>query len=144
MDQRGKSLIPLIAILPPTSLVPETQWFARYSSTGARSSLYTDKAIGTPLFKRLVMKYTSSNSMVRSCIPIWNPFSTTFHNPIMYSRRRISFFIFCILKYLRRLQFLNETLDRGLCRVSTSSISCPLYFHSSMLPKSLAINNKIH
>jgi hypothetical protein len=70
IDQRGRSLISLIAILPPTSLAPGTQWFSRYSFTGTGSALCPDKTMGTPIFERPVRKYTSSDSMVRSYIPI--------------------------------------------------------------------------
>ena len=132
MDRRDRPLISLISIFPPTNLAPGTQWFARYSSTGVGSAYCSVKNMGAPHFERPVMKYTSSNSMVISCIPIWNPCSTVFHKLIMYSRRRTSFFIFCLLKNLRRLQFLNAALDQGIWKVTTWLRSCSLYFHSIM------------
>ena len=125
-------MMSLIAILPPTSFDPRTQWFAKYSSASTGSFLCPDKITGSPLFEISVKKHTSSNSMVRSCVPIWNPYSVAFHKPIIYSRRRTSFFIFCILKNLRRLQFLKAALDQGLCNVATSLISGSLSFHSVM------------
>jgi hypothetical protein len=134
----------LIAILLPTSLAPGTQWFARYSSIGVRSTCCPVRAMGAPLFERPIIKYTSSNSMVRSCVLIWNPSSATFHNPIICSRRRTSFFIFCILTYLRTPKSLNVDIDRGIFKESTSSSSFSLYFHSSMIVSEITyINNQI-
>jgi hypothetical protein len=141
MDRRDRSLISLITILPPTSLAPGTQWFARYSSTGAGSAHYPIKNMGAPLFESLIMKYTYSNSMLRIYITIWNPFFATFHILIICSRRRTFFFNFCILTYLRRPKSLNVDIDQGLHKAPTSSSSCSLSFHSSMIVSKITCNH---
>jgi hypothetical protein len=101
--------------------------------TCSGSTLYPEKDIGTPLFERLVKKYMSSNSMVRSCVPIRNPCSTTSHKLIMCSSNRSSFFIFCNLKNFSRPQALNAAHVRGICKAAKSSISCSHSFHSIMV-----------
>ena len=131
-----------IVILPPTNLDPGTQWFAKYSSTGTGSALCLDKTMGAHLFESPVRKYTSSNSMVSSCVPIWNPCSAMFHSSIICSRRRISFFIFCILKNLKRPQFLNVARVQGLLKETTSLRSCSLYFHSIMIISEVTCNHQ--
>ena len=132
-DRRGSSQISLIGILPPTSLAPGTQWRARYTSTCSGSTLYLEKDMGTPLFEMPVRKYTSSNLMVRSCVPIRNPCSATSHRPIMCSSNKISFFIFCILKNFSKPQARNLAHVRGLRKAAKSSISCSCSFHSIMV-----------
>jgi hypothetical protein len=106
------------------------------------STLCLDKIIRAHLFERLFRKYTSYKSMVRRCVPIWNPFSATFHISIIYSRRRICFFIFCILKYLRRLQFLNAARDQGFFKTTTLSSSCFISFHSIMTFSKFTYNHQ--
>ena len=133
IDRRGRSRISLIGILPPTNLSPETQWRARYMSTCSGNALCPVKAMGTPIFERPVRKYTSSNSMVRSCVSIWNPYSVTSQRPIMCSSNRTSLFIFCSLENLSNPQALKEACIRGLRRVAISSISCSRSFHSIMI-----------
>jgi hypothetical protein len=133
IDRRGRSRISLIGILPPTNLAPGTQWRARYTSTCSGNALYPIKDMGTPLFERPVKKYTSSNSMVRSCVPIQNPCSATSQRPIMCSSSRISLFIFCNLKNLSKPQAHNVARIQGLRRVAKSSISCSRSFHSIMI-----------
>jgi hypothetical protein len=96
-------------------------------------TLCPKKYIGTPLFERPVKKYTSSNSMVRSYVPIWNHFSMTSHKLIMCSSNKISFFIFCNLKNFSKPQALNAAHVRGLRKVAKSSISFSHSFHSIMV-----------
>jgi hypothetical protein len=130
IDRRGRSHISLIEILPPTNLAPGIQWHTRYTSTCSGNALCPVKDIGTPLFERLVKKYTSSNLMVRSCVPIRNPYSATSQRPIICSSSNTSLFIFCNLKNLSKPQARKVTHVRGLRRAAKSSISCSLSFHS--------------
>jgi hypothetical protein len=133
IDQRGSSGISLIGILPPTSLAPRIQWRARYTSTCSGSTICLEKDMGTPLFERPIKKYMSSNSMVKIYVPIRNPFSATSHRPIICSSNKISFFIFCNLKNISKLQARNAAHVRGFRKVAKSSISCSLSFHSIMV-----------
>jgi hypothetical protein len=133
IDQRGISQMSLIGSLPPTSLAPGIQWRARYTSTCSGSALCPEKDMGTPLFERPVKKYTSSNSMVKSCVPIRNPYSATSHRVIICSSNKISFFIFFNLKNLIKPQARNAACVRGLLKEAKSSISCSLSFHSIMV-----------
>ena len=142
IDRRGSSRISLIGILPPTSLAHGIQWRARYTSTCSGSALCLEKDMGTPLFERPVKKYTSSNSIVRSCVPIRNPCSVTSYKLIMYSSRRISFFIFCNLKNFRRPQALNVARVRGLHKAAKSSSSCSRSFHSIMVIAEITYKQK--
>jgi hypothetical protein len=137
MDQRGSSRISLIGILPPTSLALGTQWRARYMPTCSGSALCPEKDTGTPLFERPVRKYTSSNLMVRSYVPIRNPCSATSHRPIMCSSNKILFFIFCNLKNFSKPQARNAAPVRGICIRKPSHQSHVLFLSTrSWSPKS--------
>jgi hypothetical protein len=111
------------------------QWHARYTSTCSGSTLCPVKNMGTPLFERSVKNYTSSNSMVKSCVLIRNPCSATSQRPVICSSNKISLFIFYNLKNLRKPQARKVVCVRGLCKVAKSSISCSLSFHSIMIAK---------
>jgi hypothetical protein len=143
IDRRGRSHISLIGILPPTNLAPGTQWHARYTSTCLGNALCPVKDMGTPLFKKPVKKYTSSNSMVRSYVPIRNPCSATSQRPIMCSSSRISLFIFYNLKNLSKPQARKAARVRGLHRAAKSSISCSLSFRSIMIAEDTYKTKKI-
>jgi hypothetical protein len=116
----------------PYHPAPGIQWRARYTSTCSGSTLCLKNDMGTPLFERPVKKYTSSNSMVKSYVPIQNPFSATSQRPIICSSNKISLFIFCNLKNLRKPQARKAARVRGLHKAAKSSISCSLSFHSIM------------
>jgi hypothetical protein len=133
IDRRGRSLISLIGILPPTNLAPGIQWCARYTSTYSSNALCPVKDIRTPLFERPFKKYTFSNLMVRSCVLIRNPCSATSQRPIICSSSNTSLFIFCNLKNLSKPQAHKAAHVRGLRRAAKSSISCSLSFHSIMI-----------
>ena len=133
IDRRGRYRISLIGILPPTNLSPGMQWRAKYMSTCSGSTLCLENDMGTPLFERPVKKYTSSNSMVKSCVPIQNPCFTTSQRPIICSSNKISFFIFCNLKNLSKPQARKAARVQGLRKAAKSSISCSLSFHSIMI-----------